>query len=59
MGTPRLTPYPFKGFLYEIFSNFGRKIGDVWRGWDFFYGWFGDHHLGHFKIPIYLGAYLG
>jgi hypothetical protein len=33
MVTPRLTPYPLKGFLNEIFNNFGRKIGDVWRGW--------------------------
>jgi hypothetical protein len=33
MVTPRLTPYPLKRFLYENFNNFGRKIGDVWRGW--------------------------
>jgi hypothetical protein len=29
MATPRLNPYPFKGFPYEFFNNFGRKINDV------------------------------
>jgi len=50
MVTPRLTPYPHKGFLYEIFNNFGKKIGDVSKGFrdDFFNGWFRDHHLRHF-----------
>jgi hypothetical protein len=37
IATPRLTHYPLKGFLYEIFNNFGRKIGDVWRGWGMIY----------------------
>jgi hypothetical protein len=32
-GDPRLTPYLLKGFLYENFNNFSRKIGDVWRVW--------------------------
>ncbi len=30
-GDPRLTSYLLKGFLYENFNNFGRKIGDVWK----------------------------
>jgi hypothetical protein len=37
IATLRLTHYPLKGFLYEIFNNFGRKIGDVWRGWGMIY----------------------
>jgi hypothetical protein len=37
MVTPRLIPYPLRGFLYEIFNNFGKKIGDVSKGLgDFF-----------------------
>jgi hypothetical protein len=33
-GDPRLTPYLLKGFLYENFNNFGRKIGNVWKVWE-------------------------
>jgi hypothetical protein len=39
MVTPRLSPYPFKGVFYEIFNNFGRKIGDVWKGWAIIFLW--------------------
>jgi len=28
-----------KGFFMKIFDNLGRKIGDVWKGWEGFFLW--------------------
>jgi len=59
-GDPRLTSYLLKGFLYEIFNNFGRKIGvfeGFWGGFFLWLIWGSSPRV--LWIPIYLGVYLG
>jgi hypothetical protein len=44
----------------KIFDNLGRKIGDVWKGWEGFFLWLvWESSPRALWILIYLGAYLG